>query len=195
MFDSNMSFDQHISKICQSSFFLIRQLRQIRPMIDYDSAIILANSLVQTKIDYCNSLLSGLPASAVNRLQRVQNSLARVVCRAPKFRSSSSALLKRLHWLPVAQRIQYKICVLTFKALHLKMPPYLSELIKPYNPSRSLRSSFANLLAVPDIRSAIGRRSFSFAAPTLWNSLPLSLRSCTCLTTFCKNLKTHLFPP
>ena len=195
IFDSNLDFKSHISSICRSSSFQIRQLRQVRSSLDKKSAIILANALVQSKVDYCNSLLSGLPNHTVVRLQYVQNSLARVVCNTTKFRSKTASLLKSLHWLPINERIKFKIAVLTFKAINFAKPSYLTDLLIPYQPSRHLRSSGTNLLVVPDIRSSMGRRSFSFSAPTLWNSLPLEIRSCTCFLTFRNKLKTYLFPP
>ena len=102
---------------------------------------------------------------------------------------------KSLHWLPIPERIKFKIASLTFKVINFRKPSYLSELITPYQPSRTLRSSGDNLLSVSDIRSEIGRRSFSYSAPKLWNSLPPDLRSCTCIRTFQGQLKTHLFPP
>jgi len=195
IFDANLDFKTHISSICRSSFYQIRQLRQIRSSLDRSSAIILANSLVHSKLDYCNSLLYGLPASSTIRLQYVQNSLARVVCKSSRLQAHTSDLLKSLHWLPVTQRIKYKIALLTFKTLHHGKPAYLSDLISPYKPSRNLRSSDANLLAVPFIRTELGKRSFSFAAPTVWNNLPPDLRSCSVVSTFCSKLKTYLFPP
>ena len=195
IFDSNLNFKNHISSICRSSFFHIRQLRQIRSSLDKSSAIVLANALVHSKIDYCNSLLNGLPNTSTIRLQYVQNSLARVVCNTTKFRSHSASLLKGLHWLPISERIKFKISSVTFKVINYRKPSYQAELIPSYQPSRDLRSSGTNLLSVPNIRSSIGRRSFSFAAPTIWNSLPPDLRSCACITTFQGKLKTHLFPP
>jgi len=105
----------------------------------------------------------------------VQNSLARVVCKTTKFRSHTAALLKGLHWLPISERLKYKIASLTSKITHSGKPSYLGKLLMPYQPSRSLRSSGTNLLTIPDIRSSIGRRSFSFTASKLWNSLPLDL--------------------
>src|SRR5438552_16213500 len=97
--------------------------------------------------------------------------------------SHTSSLLSNLHWLPVTQRIKYKITVLTFKTLHFNKPAYLSKLLTPYKPSRNLRSSDANLLTVPFIRTNLGRCSFSFVAPTEWNKLPPDL------------LLALLFPP
>ena len=195
IFDSNLNFKSHISSICRSSFFHIRQLRQIRSSLDRNSAIILANSLVHSKLDYCNSLLNGLPNTSIVRLQYVQNSLARVVCNTTKFRSHTATLLKSLHWLPIPERIKFKIASLTFKIINFGKPSYLAELLTSYEPTRTLRSSGTNLLSIPDIRSSMGRRSFSYSAPTLWNSLPPDLRSCTSITTFQGKLKTHLFPP
>ena len=96
IFYSDLNFKNHVSSICRSSFFYIRQLRQIRSSIDTNSAVILANSLVHSKIDYCNSLLFGLPAVSIVRLQRVQNSLARVVCRSSRLQSHSLILLSNI---------------------------------------------------------------------------------------------------
>jgi hypothetical protein len=151
--------------------------------------------LVLSKLDYCNSLFYSLPDTSISRLQRVQNSLARVVVPSIKRSQHISPTLCKLHWLPVHQRIQYKIAALTFKTLYHKQPSYLVDLLLPYVPTRNLRSSDKHLLTVPNIKSAIGRRSFQFAAPTIWNTLPLSLRSSTSLHSFLTGLKTHLFPP
>ena len=150
---------------------------------------------MHSKIDYCNSLLFQLPATSIIRLQRVQNSLARVICNATKRQSHSIDLLKSLHWLPISERIKYKIAVLTYKVLKHGQPSYLADLVSFYKPSRSLRSSNSLLLVVPDIRTAMGRRSFTYAAPTIWNALPLHLRSCPTISSFCSKLKTHYFPP
>ena len=152
----------------------------------------LANSLVSSKLSF--SLDFQIPTS-LHRLQLVQNSLARVVY--PSFRKSHhiTPVLRKLHWLPILQRIKFKIAILTFKVQLHHQPSYLFDLIKPYTPNRFLRSSDKYLLDIPDIRSANGRRSFLFAAPTIWNSLPLSLRSPQSLSSFHTALKTHLFPP
>ena len=161
-------------------------MRQIRSSLDKNSAVILANSLVHSKIDYCNSLLVNLPDASIMRLQRVQNSLARVVCNSTKRQSHSLDLLKSLHWLPITERIKYKIAVLTFKVLQHGQPSYLSDLISLNKPRRNLRSSDDSLLlAIPAIRTAMGRRSFSYASPTILNALPFHLRSCSTISSFC----------
>ena len=160
-----------------------------------NSAIILANSLVSSKLDYCNSLYYGLPAVSIDRLQKVQYSLARVVDPSVRRHHHITPTLKKLHRLPIHQRIHFKIASLTFKALQNRQPSYLSDLLTPYVPSRNLRSLDKHLLTVPDIRSANGRRSFSFSAPTIWNSLSIALRSCPTPSMFLSGLKTHFFSP
>ena len=95
-----------------------------------------------------------------------------------------------LHWLPVGQRIIFKIALVTFKALHDVAPSYITELIRPYKPGRTLRSSSHNLLAVPRFNlKTYGGRSFTIAAPTIRNSLPLELRTYVSLSTFSLNLR------
>ena len=148
-FDSSLSLTKHISSICKFAYYQIRQLRQIRSSLDVSSAIILANSLVISKLDYCNSLLNGLPKSSINRLQVVQNSLARAIYLSAKRSDHVSQLLHKLHWLPVSSRIEFKIATLTFKVLKFQQPAYMFDLIAPYVPPRSLRSSNKNLLIVP----------------------------------------------
>ena len=137
----------------------------------------------------------GLPHSSLCKLQLVQNSLARAVCPSTKKFDHISPIIHKLHWLPIKQRISFKILLVTFKTLLTGSPSYLSNLLVPYRSSCNLRSNSLNRLTVPFIKSKTGRRSFSFAAPTLWNSLPPSLRCCSTLTSFRSLLKTHLYSP
>jgi hypothetical protein len=194
VFDSDLSLKDHINQTSKSCHHRIRQLRSIRQYLDHDSTVLLANSLVSSKLDFRNFLYGGLPNSTTHSLQLVQNSLARAVYSSRKF-DHTSPLLHKLHWLPISQRISYKIALLTFKTLRLNSPSYLSDLLVPYKPARSLRSENLNLLEIPRLDSCAGRRSFSFSAPTLWNKLPLSLRSQNSLSSFCSKLKTHFYPP
>ena len=137
----------------------------------------------------CNTCLKIINNASI---QRIQNMLARVFT-CSRSRSSSAPLLKHLHWLPVTARIHFKIALLTFKSLHTISPSYLSSLIRPYVPSRALRSSSAQRLCVPHVSSVFGSRGFRSAGPAIWNSLPLSVTPCSTIYTFKKQLKTHLF--
>ena len=103
-------------------------------------------------------------------------------------------ILKELHWLPLEQRIEYKVLLHTFKALHGLSPVYISSLIQPYIPRRSLRSENSNLLTVPKTKTVrFGDRSFRKSSAVLWNTLPISVKSSPSISSFKTNLKTHYF--
>ena len=109
-------------------------------------------------------------------------------------RHSITAVLRRLHWLPVKWRINYKIVVLVFRALHGLAPAYVSTLITPYEPRGALRSTDSALLCVPRHNlERCGRRSFSCAGPVPWNSLPEDMRLVDSLNSFKSHFKTRYF--
>ena len=129
----------------------------------------------------------------MDKLQRVQNTAARLITRTRKSDHITPVLME-LHWLPVEFRSQYKLLLYVFKALNNLAPVYLKELIKPYKPARSLRSESASLLQVPSTRTkTYGERRFDKVAASLWNSLPVHLRVARSIAIFKKGLKTHLF--
>ena len=168
------------------------QIRHVRHLLTVDLAQKLACSLILSRIDYCNAVLHGAPSGTIEKLQRVQNNAARVVLQAPR-RSHANSLVQELHWLPVEQRITYKLAVLTYKTRQTSVPEYLSRHITTRSSTRSLRSLSAPLLHVPFRRTSFGKRSFSTAAPSVWNSLPVSVQNCDTLTLFKSRLKAHMF--
>ena len=192
IFDSDFSFHKHVSNICKSCFYHIRDLRRIRRHIPLSTAKTISNALISSRLDYCNSLINNIAKQDLSKLQRVQNCLARVILRAPLF-SPSLPLLKQLHWLPVNYRIKLKLCTLTFRALAIHQPPYLASLLHLSNIPRQLRSSTSQQISIPRTKLYLDKRAFSVAAPIIWNELPTTLKSCESLASFLKNLKTYLF--
>jgi len=192
--DSHLTMDSQVSDICRSAFYHIRAMRHIRPTITDDVAKTIACSFVTSRLDYVNSALYGISAKNIHRLQRMQNTLARVVLgsSASKF-SHSTDMLRYLHWLPVEYRIKFKLAKLVFNTRNNSAPLYLTCLLDDYVPGRSLRSSQSNLLTVPSYRLNFGARSFRVAAPTVWNSLPADIRACSLHSTFTCHLKTFYF--
>ena len=153
------------------------------------------NSIVTSRLDFQNSLPLGLPECEISRLQKAQNTAARLLTRT-KRRDHITPILKQLHWLPVRLRIEYKALLLTHNSIHQESSPsYLREFLSLREPGRRLRSSTDPwLLAIPQSLGSYGDRSFCALAPRLWNSLPVSLRSLTVTPAFKKlHLKTFLF--
>jgi len=126
-------------------------------------------------------------------LQKVQNAAARVLTLTRKY-DNIRPVLRDLHWLPVVQRVKYKILLLTYKALHEQAPGYISDLIEIYKPKRNLRSaSSKNLVMTSYNLKSYGYRAFYHSAPSLWNALPLDIKTANSLTSFKSLIKTYLF--
>ncbi len=123
---------------------------------------------INSRLDYCNALLDGCPASSINKLQIVQNAAARVFTRSRKY-YHITPILKSLYWLPIKFCISYKILLLVYKALNVLAPAYLTNLLSHYNPTRSLRSQNYGFLVVPRIAKSTkgGRTFFIFGSQTL----------------------------
>ena len=134
-----MTLDNQVSEICRQCNFHIRALRHVRPTLSRNTAATLACSIVQSRLDYCNSVFYGMSESNVDKLQTIQNKLTRMVCGGSRLRSSKKMLMT-LHWLPVRSRIKYKLAVLTYKALNMGQPVYLRNELSIYEPVRAFRS-------------------------------------------------------
>ena len=177
----------------------MKDLRRIRRYLDQSTAIILANALVSSRLDYCNSLFHGLTSKSLGKLQVVQNTLCRIVTKTSKF-SHITPIRKQLHWLPVHSRIIFKIGLLTYKALCLGSPFYLKEKLTYHSSSRFTRGTQQGTkkLLIP-AKKAIHKapsylsKQFSFAAPSLWNSFPDHVRLAPSVSCFRSRLKSHLF--
>ena len=146
IFDAHVNLEKHVIKTCKTAFYHLRNISKIRNCLSQDNAETLVHAFISSKLDFFNALLYGLHRSVIDRLQYVHNCATRLVTRT---RSSEhiTPVLRRLHWLPVRQRITYKILLLTYKALN-GMPPkkYIADLLQHYTPTRQLRSSAKNLL-------------------------------------------------
>lgn len=193
MQDKCLTMEKHVNSVARSCYHQIHLISKIRNYITTDACKALVQSLVTTRLDYANVLLHGVPSCLLQRLKRVQNSAARLISGSSR-REHITPILISLHWLPVEFRLKYKVLLHTFKALHNLSPGYISDMVEWYQPARALRSAGQSLLEVKyEPRNSYGRRSFRFAAPALWNALPLHIRQAESLFTFKRKLKTHFF--
>jgi hypothetical protein len=120
-----------------------------------------------SRLDYCSALLSGYLDKALNKLQLVLNTAARILIRTKKC-DHITPVLASLHWLPVKARDDFNVLLLTYKALHGLAPTYLSDLVLPYIPTRTLWSQDTGLLTLPRIsKETAGGRAFSYRTPLL----------------------------
>ena len=191
--DKNLSLTYHINETCKKATNSIRSIGRIRKYLTKENLKLLVNALVISRLDYCNSILYGLPKQELDKLQRIQNTAARLIT-GTKHNEHIKPALRELHWLPIESRIIFKLLLITFKIIHGLCPAYFSPLLQQYCPQRNLRSSSKLLFTVPIVNSVTyGERAFSFSAPKLWNTLPNSVKNAPSLSTFKSALKTFLF--
>jgi len=189
-----MKFDKQINSVVSASFFQLKCLRKLKHILTFKDLEIVIHALISSQLDYCNALNGGINQSSISRLQFVQNAAARFLTGTKKREHITPIIVASLHWLPVKQRIDFKVLTYVYKALNGLAPTYISELLDSYSPQRSLRSSSKLLLIVPKTcLKTKGDRSFSLYAPKLWNTLPLSIRASTTLNIFKTLIKTYLF--
>ena len=198
-FTPELRLEKHVTMVTAKCFFQLRQLRRIRRSVDDESVKTLVHLFVTSRVDYCIGLLANAPKIWTDKLQRVMNAAARIITHTRKFdRGLSHILRDELHWLDIASRIKFRLCVMVYRCLHGLAPVYLSELCRPtaeIEGRRHLRSAARGLFDLPRFNlSSYGKRAFSYAAPAMWNSLPADLRdSSLSLDTFRRRLKTFLF--
>ena len=194
LIDSRLTMADHVTAICRSAYYQLRQLRCVVQLLTSEAAMTLVHSFISTRLDYCNSVLYGIADNQLQRLQSVQNAAARLVT-GTRRTEHITPVLQSLHWLPVRQRIVYKLATLVYKCLTGRAPAYLAEYCRQAGTRRpGMRSAGTSTLDVPRTRTALCDRSFAVAGPRIWNSLPASIRDPTLSAgTFAALLKTYLF--
>ena len=192
--DSNLTLKQHVIKICQTAYYEIKCISSIFRYLTEDAAKQLVTSCVMFRLDYCNSLLVSTPSSVIQPMQKVQNTAAHLILRAPRHQNCTP-LLQQLHWFPISERIKYETACMCYNAITGSAPSYLSELLQLYNPSRSPRSSSdTHMLKLQRFNlKTHGFRTFSHFGPHIWSNLPQDIRHSATPSAFKSQLKTFLF--
>ena len=187
-FDQYMSLNSHITKKCATAILNFQKIKVIRYLTE-DATTSLLLYLIISHLDYCYSILYGLPDCDISKFQRIQNLSPKLVLKCKK-NDSATQCLNELHCLPIRERIIFKMLTLTNKCLHGEGPNYPKNLLALHPNTRQLRSSkMSYRLIVPfTTRQTFAARLFSVAAPRLWNNLPNSLKYSTSIEQLKKGL-------
>ena len=157
--DSELTMKQHVNQITSTAWFHLRNLFKIRKFLTKSACVTLVHAFVTSRLDLYNCLLYNCPSGLKNKLQRVLNCAAKLIFHKRKF-DSVTPLLKKLHWLPIQQRIEFKILLITFKCINGQGPEYLSELLTPYSKRQHLNSGITyQFISVPVHQSAHSRNN------------------------------------
>lgn len=183
--DSQLSFSSHISMLLAQSYKHVSNIGRIRRYLTKDEIRTLVYALVMCRIDNCNSLLYGISELELSRLQKLQNSCARIIYGRRKFEHVTD-IFNELHWLPVKRRIIFKALMFVFKVFLNVAPIYLSNCLE-------ISDVENRILHVPKTLTSYGDRAFRNFAPRLWNALPVFLRNSNSISFFSSQLKHHLF--
>ena len=186
--DEQLNLEKHINQIVSHCYKLLRDIGRIRNILSKKHTETLIHAVISSRIDYCNSLFMNLNKSSIYKLQKVQNSAARMIERMKKHQSVSETM-KNLHWLNVEARIMFKILLLVHKCITNKCSENLEITYKNYN----CRPQDDMQLVAYNPKTKYGKRVFDYTGPRLWNVLPLNIRTETNINKFKTNVKTILF--
>ena len=148
-FDSDLTL-KHVRNVAKKCFYTLKNMFKIRRCINETTDKAMVHTMITSKLDYCNAVPYGLPESTLKHFTRVQNLSARFISQHGKY-GHITPVLKQFHWLPMRQRINYKVLILTFKSLNGLAPTYLEELMKR-RPMKRTRSNGNNDLVIPAIK-------------------------------------------
>ena len=190
--DDRLSMKGHINKITSQCYLNLSKIKSIRSFLSQQQCELLINATVTSRIDYSNALYFKLSwSNRLSKLSKIQSYASKIILK--RGRRQGLPLTDRLnilHWLPIEQRVAFKVLLTVFKCLHGKAPPLLNSLILLNSYGRQ-RNTLSTRLFYPT--SSFGQRAFSYYAPRLWNALPSNLRSIELLSEFKTKLKTYLF--
>ena len=183
--DSHLNLNKQAGQVKSNCYNKLRIIARMKPFLNSKQITMLVQATIISSLDYCNALYLGCNSTVIQDLQNIQNRACRLIF-GLKRNVSVSPYLKSLHWLKVKQRIEFKILLLVFKCIHGLAPSYLSDTLCQTHSCHSRAPS----LHVP---SKLNSKAFSSNGPTLWNSLPVQIRSIDNIDVFKSSIKTHLF--
>ena len=191
--------DKEINTHCQinttirACYIQLRFILQIRKYLYLHAVIKLCHAFITSRLDNVNAIICKLPDYQIKRLQKIQNNTERLIFRLNRSAHITS-MPKQLHWLPVLQRIVFKILLFVYKSINENGPSYLTDLLHPYQQEHyNLRSTNQHLLMETKANKNYGDVPFCVCGPKVWRDLPLCIRECDNTEEFKSTLKAHLF--
>ena len=182
--DSQLSYDEHISKTLSSCPSRLCQINRVKHVFDKKTLKLVINALVFSRLFYCSSVWSNTAKTNVNKLQLVQNFAARIVVNKRKY-DHVTPILKSLNWLPVKDQLYFRDAVLAFKCMSGLAPGYLSDkLITRSNVSNQKNQKFTDDINIPLFRSTTGKKTFHYRIVNIWNTLDNNIKLTIDVNTF-----------
>ncbi|KAF7252893.1 putative RNA-directed DNA polymerase from transposon BS [Varanus komodoensis] len=191
LLDPELSLEAQVTAVARSAFLQLRLIHQLRPYLENDCLATVTHALVTSRLDFCNALYVGLPLTTVRILQLVQNRAARLLTGTGRY-VHMTPVLRQLHWLPIEVRAQFKVLVMTYKALNGLGPGYLKERLHPYMPSRPLRSAGEALLREPSMEEVRRRRASIFHDLVITEAFKIYSLVCDTMLGAGLSIKHHL---
>ena len=186
--DDELSFEHQVTAVVKSCFVTIRKISKVKSFLSVDQLKTLVTSCVFSKLDYCNSIYYGMSTRLLLKLQSVQNSAARLIkSKINLAYIPTSVYIRDLHWLPMKERIVFKVLFIVHKCLNGFAPASLADLFEYSTSDRTCK------LVHRRSKRSYGKKAFSRCGPRLWNLLPIDIRLESITEEFKKQLKTFFF--
>jgi exonuclease III len=186
--DKNLTLDKHVNNIVSHCYKILKDIGSIKKSLQKEDLEKLVHAAISSRLDYCNGLLMNVGQELLRKLQKLQNTAARLVL-GKRRRDSARQALRVLHWLNVESRIVFKTILLVFKVIRGTCSDNLKLQFKQFN----RRPGDFLLLETPNYKTKHGKRLFDYNGSRLWNALPYELRMEEDVVLFKKGLKTLLF--
>ena len=186
--DKNLTMDKHINFIVSHCYKILKDIGRIKKCLQKSHLEKIVHAVISSRLDYCNSLFANISKNNLCKLQKVQNSAAKLIL-GKRRRDSASSALRQLHWLNIESRITFKLLLIVHKVLRGRCSTNLSLEYKGFNgrPDDYLK------LRTPNFKTVHGTRVFAFNGSRLWNTLPAHIRAEEDIDEFKRRIKTLLF--
>ena len=191
LLDTRLSYNQHITEIASKCLFKLYQINRIKHLLDRKTLLLVINSFVFSKLQYCSTVWSNTSSSNIDKLQKVQNFAGRIILGLRKYDHISDGL-RSLKWLPIREKLILNDATMMHKCINKLVPDYLADMFKSRSQVHNRQTRSSGALDIPLCRLSTGQRSFAFRGAKLWNSLNDNIKSLKCPRNFRRHLANVL---